>query len=473
MHGKGNAEVSNAPLKPMMLVRPPNSILYDESFWDELAEAGINEVALQWLCLLDDRQEGGNRYPQVEDTHPRALAAVGGSPVQRTPTASFDPNPALYEGLDWLPPQMPKHLAGEQERLRDALRTGAAKGFKVYAMDDKAYFLLGSFGTGKLDTKRRFPSVTDVDGPAMTAARAQDTADNFPEVSGFLLDGPDFKWEIAPGHRDDLWVEPLDNPPNREFAASCGIDMQDVLDGRERFKEFLQSFSPDAARRFIADSPGALADHDWWVSHPEFSDWYRFKQAAVEWSVSTSYRGIKERLPHALVGNSSRLPFSTTITGHNLPRKRAYTDFQMPKEYWWSGGVAGFRGTVVNWVETLCDWNPGLDEDLASQWFSAAFDYPMPDDYPVSAYGSEATDAWFKTSVRDQTRKMLEGAGATDRLVPWVGLEHYGSNWLTPSELDRMLTEMRAQGVNRYCYFVYNSLSPDYWNVIRRHSLGE
>ena len=84
-----------APLKPMMLVRPPNSILYEESFWDEMADAGISEVALQWLCLLDDRQEGGNRYPQVEDTHPRGLAAVGGVPVERVPTAAFSPNPGV------------------------------------------------------------------------------------------------------------------------------------------------------------------------------------------------------------------------------------------------------------------------------------------------------------------------------------------------------------------------------------------
>ncbi len=460
----------NAPLKPMMLVRPPNSILYDESFWDELADAGIYEVALQWLCLLDERQNLGNRYPQVEDTHPRALAAVGGSPVQRVPVAAFQPDPDLYQGMEWQPPQMPAHLAGESQRMRDALRTGAEKGFKIYAMDDKAYFLLGSFGTGRLNTNRPIPSVTDPDGPAMTAARARDTIANFPEINGILLDGPDFKWEIAPGHRDDMWVEPIDTPANRQFASARGIEMQSVLDGRERFKEFLQSLHPDAARRFIEHSPGALADHRWWAERPQFADWYRFKQDAVEWSVSQSYRAIKTHLPNVMVGNSSRLPFVATITGHNLPRKQAYTDFQMPKEYWWSGGVAGFRGTVVNWLKTLCEWNPGLDRDLAEKWFSAAFDYPMPKDYPVSAYESEATDAWFTTSVRDQTRKMMAAAETADRLVPWVGLEHFGSNWVTPSELDRLLAEMRTQGVTRYCYFVYNSLSPEIWNVIKRHS---
>ena len=313
--------MAHAPLKPMMLVRPPNSILYEESFWDELADAGIREVALQWLCLLDDRQEGGNRYPQVEDTHPRGLAAVGGTPVERVPTAAFSPNPELYEGLSWLPPDMPSYMTDESERLRDALRLGKSKGFTIYAMDDKAYFLLGSFGRGRLDPKLRTPSVTDADGPAMTVARVRDTVANFPEISGVLLDGPDFKWEIKPGHRDDLWFEPIDTPANREFASSLGIPMQRVLDSRDRFQDFLRSLDPDNATNFSKETPGALASHDWWSSHPEFSDWYKFKQAAVEWSVSSSYRGIKEHLPDISVGNSSRLPFSTPFTGHNLVRK--------------------------------------------------------------------------------------------------------------------------------------------------------
>ncbi len=100
------------------------------------------------------------------------------------------------------------------------------------------------------------------------------------------------------------------------------------------------------------------------------------------------------------------------------------------------------------------------------------FDFPMPEDYPVGSYDDEATDRWFETSVRDQTHKMLDNSGGPDRYMPWVGLEHFGSNWLTASELDRLLTEMRAQGATRYCYFIYNSMKPDIWEVIQKYSRG-
>ena len=461
------------PLKPVMCVRPPNEILFEESFWDELAEAGINEIALQWLCLLDDRgPDEGNLYPQPEDGHPRGLRAMGGERVKRVPTAAFAPTEEFYEGLDWRPPTMPDHLADQADKLSAALDMGKKKGFTIYAVDDKGYFLQGSFGAGKLVKDRVSPSVTDHDMPAMTVARARDTSKHFPQVTGLLLDGPDFKWEIKPGHRDDLWEEPISTDANRQFATGNGIDFQAVLDGREQFRDFLKDFDADTARKFIAESPGALASHDWWRSHPQFSTWYSFKQAAVEWSVSSSYLGVKEHLPDLQVGNSSRLPFVEPLTGHNSVRKQRHIDFHQPKQYWWSGGVAGFRGTIVNWVETLVDWNAGLDPELASELFGSMFDFPMPSDYPVSAYSGEATDEWFATSVRDQTTKMLFNSGGPENYMPWVGLEHFGSNWVTASELDRMLGEMQAQGATHYCYFIYNSMQQDIWDVIQRYSRG-
>ncbi|MBP39290.1 MAG: hypothetical protein QF590_01890 [Dehalococcoidia bacterium] len=468
-----NTNSDNQTLKPVMGLRPPNEIMFEESFWDELADAGVNEVALQWICLLEDRGgDTGNVYPQEEDGHPRGLAAMGGKRVNRLPRAAFDPTPEFYEGLTWQPPMMPAHLAEQGKKLSAALDMGIAKGFKIYAVDDKGYFLSGGFGTGLLDTSKRPPNFTNPEMPAMTIARARDTAKHFPQVTGIMLDGPDFKWEIKPGHRDDMWVERIDTTEFRSFASENGMDFQKILDGREHFKEFLHGFTPDYARKFISESPGALASHDWWRDHPKFTDWFSFKQAAVEWSVSSSYNGVKKHLPDMQVGNSSRLPFAEPLTGHNTIRKQQYTDFQQPKQYWWSGGVAGFRGTIFNWVETLVDWNDGLDTDLASELFSSMFDYPLAASYPISDYNGEATDEWFTTGVRDQTTKMLANSGGSERYMPWVGLEHFGSNWLTASELDRLLAEMQSQGATRYCYFIYNSMEPEIWNVIQKYARG-
>ena len=73
----GNAH--KQPLRPVMALRPPNDIMFEESFWDELANVGVKEIALQWLCLLDDQapEDEGNVYPQPEDGHPPWLVSDG------------------------------------------------------------------------------------------------------------------------------------------------------------------------------------------------------------------------------------------------------------------------------------------------------------------------------------------------------------------------------------------------------------
>ena len=172
------------PLKPIMCVRPPNDILYDPSFWDELSDGGINEVVLQWLCILDDQgSEEGNVYPQQEDEHPRGLQVFDNKRVNRVPVAAYEPNLMLYDGFSWRPPNMPHHVSDESNKLKKALEIGQSKGFSIYAMDDKGYFRLGNFGSGRL-TNRKIPSFTDPESIAMTVARTRDTVTNFPQISG-------------------------------------------------------------------------------------------------------------------------------------------------------------------------------------------------------------------------------------------------------------------------------------------------
>ena len=452
------------PLKPVMLVRPPLGILYDDGFWDELANAGINEVAIQWLALLDDQGGEQIRYPQAEDAHPRALAAVGGTPVQRTPVAAYAPDQALYEGLPLPPPRMPSHLAQESARLKSAVTRAREHGFKVWVMDDKGYFLAGGFGDGR---PRRAPGCgNDPDLAGYAVTRTRDTVANYPTLEGIILDGPDFKWEIKPGHRDDMFVEECGCRHCERVAESLGITYRRVLEGRDAFKARLQTLNPAAVEDFVASRGGVFGALAWWNEEPASLDWMRYKAAATELYIRAVCKGIKGYAPDLKIATSSRMPALAPLTGHVVRKKMAYNDYEMPKLYWWAGGVAGFRGTVVNWVDTLVEWNPGLSPEDATRWFSAAFDVPFPEDYPPSAYSEEATDEWFQTTVDDQIRKMLAETGGPQRFMPWVGLEHFGSRRLTAGELRRLLETMQARGAERYAYFVYNSITPEIWSVI-------
>ncbi len=98
--------------------------------------------------LLDDQGGEQTRYPQIEDTHPRGLAAVGGEPVQRTPVAAYAPDRDLYDGLLFSPPGLPGHMEAESTKLKLALQKATERGFGIWLMDDKGYFLFGGFGDG-------------------------------------------------------------------------------------------------------------------------------------------------------------------------------------------------------------------------------------------------------------------------------------------------------------------------------------
>ncbi len=456
------------PPKPVMLVRPPLGILLDDGFWDEMEEAGIDEVAIQWLALLDDQGGDQTRYPQIEDTHPRGLAAVGGEPVQRTPVAAYAPDRGLYDGLTFSPPDLPDHMTSESTKLKLALRKATERGFGIWLMDDKGYFLFGGFGDGT--QRKALACVNDPDLAGYAVQRARDTCSNFPGGSGMILDGPDFKWEIKPGHRDDMFVEECGCRHCVRVAESLGFGYEHVLEGRDAFKARLQNLSPQIVDDQLANRGGLFGGLDWWLEEPATADWMRYKATVIEQHVRAICDGIHEYMPDMKVATSSRMPALAPITGHVVRRKMAFSDIEMPKLYWWYGGVAGFRGTVANWVDTLVEWNAGLTREKALDWFSAAFDVPMPSDYQPSEYGEEATDAWFDTTVDDQIRKMLAQTGGPERFVPWVGLEHFGSKWVTPSELRRLLQRMEAQGVQRYAYFVYNSVTPEIWSVITEFS---
>ena len=209
-----------------------------------------------------------------------------------------------------------------------------------------------------------------------------------------------------------------------------------------------------------------MSDLDWWKEDPASLDWMRFKATAVEEHLSKVCTGIKKHLPKLKIATSSRMPALAPLTGHIVPNLQTYNDYEMSKLYWWTGGVAGFRGTAANWINTLTEWNPCLSSEDAERWLSAALNISLPHDYPPSAYDEEATDSWFETSVDDQIRKMLAECGGPERFMPWVGLEHFGSKWLSATELRRLLERMEAQGAKRYAYFVFNSITPNIWDVI-------
>lgn len=460
---------SRRPLRPIFYLGPPCEVILQDEFWSELRSVGALGVCFSRLSLTDESPGASQLMPLMPERVRRlALKAVGGKAVPAVSAPAFEPDPDLYEGLPWPAPAMPARLAERSTEMKEAARRAVERGFVVQFNDDKGYFL--KFPTGRINLESRH--LCDPAVGRFLVARALDTTANYPSLSAISLDGVNYKWEIKPGHLDDVMAEQLDDEHSRRFAERNGIAMQRVLDGRERFRDRLQHLSNDTVEDFVRNRNGVAGALEWWLEEPDVVEWLRFKSTAVSSFLSTAYTAVKRHRPNLQFGVMWRMPAITLLSGY-LPRAvQAYSDFQMPKEYWWAGGFAGQKGTVINWVDTLVEWNRGLSPGQAARWYSAAFDYPLTPGYPVERYHDEAPPAWFETAVDDQTRKMVEACGGPARTAPVVALEHTGTH-LTPNELRGILRVMQAHGIERYVFATWNYVPDDCLSVIAAFAHGD
>jgi hypothetical protein len=61
---------------------------------------------------------------------------------------------------------------------------------------------------------------------------------------------------------------------------------------------------------------------------------------------------------------------------------------------------------------------------------------------------------------------MLRRIGDTDKISPFLGLEH-GGTWLTDDELRHLLQAMTDAGLTRFTYYILNAIDGEVWQVLR------
>jgi hypothetical protein len=455
-------------LSPIMLTRPPNEVMLDDSYWDELLEGGIHEVCVSWLAFLK-LSEDGVALPSHEEVRPRVLSYFSGVGSRFQYVPIIQPDESLYRGLPFRPPARPDEFAPLAKELNRAFEKAKAKGITLYLFDDKGYFENAGY-LANPDGTRGFLCWNNPQVAEYTVARTRDYAQQLPDFSGIVLDGPDNKWEIAPGVRDDLFEKFCTCEHCYEAARSMGLDYAKLLDGLVAFRSELQDLTDEKVRGFLLSTRGLLGAVDWWMSHPELLDLMRFRYATIERHLKREYDGIKKHLPDFTVMASSRLPAFTALTGHSLKRRNEYTDYQLCKLYLWPGNQPGFRYTVSNYVRTFQEWNPGLSRDSAVALTERILGIEFPSDYPVERFDEPAPASFYDQVAGDEMKKMVHLVGDADRLIPFVALEHFGGPQIDPDEVRHLLRAMEANGIKRYIFYHYGVVSDDIWRVMGEFS---
>ena len=317
--------------------------------------------------------------------------------------------------------------------------------------------------------------------------RIRDAHQFYPEVDGFLNDGPEFGYEIAPGFMaDNLNLFGCFGPCCQRKAHELGHDFEELKQAALALMGWLRNLDVTGFQRMV-EHPGrpveALAAG---ADEPRIEAWLRFKQDAIAAYVRGLCEGVKEVDPALSVGVGSRLPAFVPLTGYDLRGLAPHADFLLPKIYLWMGGVDGLYGTVYRWVSTLHHWNPDLPEDLLLRLAYRLFSFELPDasrlgdierhiepgfqDSTALTYlGAPFPSEFFTGVVAGQVREMIAQVGDPGRVRPWLHT-HHGGRALTPQELD--LTLSAAEGAGLQTYLNYCPLEPGNWEVAVKRGEG-
>ena len=210
-------------LRPIMLTRPPVEIMINEGFWDELIEAGFRDVCVSWMTFLNE-VEGGEPLPSHEEARPRVLSFFDNKCGTYEYIPVISPDNELYDGLNLLPPHRSNEYDSLFKDLYSAFEQAKSKGMNLYLFDDKSYFEEVGYPANE-DGSRGFRCWNDPEVADYLISRTRDYSNQLPMFSGIVLDGPDYKWEIAPGERDDLFAEQCICNYCVNAAQAMGLDL--------------------------------------------------------------------------------------------------------------------------------------------------------------------------------------------------------------------------------------------------------
>jgi hypothetical protein len=372
--------------------------------------------------------------------------------------ATFDPDPAAYRALGVEPPAPPVDPAPEKRRgLERMLAAARDRGWRVWLFQASA-------GAGPGGA----PSFTDPRTRAAACARMVDTLRHYPQAHGAIMDGPEWGYEIAPGHMDHRSYLFHDLPETVAPAcAALGYDYSRLAAARDRLAARLHALTPASVA--LAAEGGLLGAFQLFGSDPDLFSWLRFR---VD-SLTGYYQGVRECLdaslsPRPLLGVGPRSAAFAPLCGYDLPALARSSDVLLVKHYFWHRGFDGMYGTVCRWVETLVAWNPSLSDEQALAVVACLFGLRLPEVRDRADFDAGFPAAFFEQVVARETRAALAAVGDPERLVPWVdtGRKPHDGDPMPAGDLRRLLLAAQEAGLSRFLYHHHGNLSAGEWAVI-------
>lgn len=428
----------------MDVMRDLESVMNDhERIFDAWAEGGVVGVVFGPPAFGADKLMQG------------AKRASGG----QAPTLTFDPNPEVYRRLNVEPPAAPDRPLPDQRALFEkTLKSGVDHGFAVSIM----YAETGAGPGGK------GYYLQDEHSLRARAARMIDTLEHYPMAQGAVMDGPEWGYEIAPHHMNYRSYIFNDLPEVvAPLCAELGYDYKALVAAKDRLFTRLHHLTPRQVR--LHRGGGLLGAFHLLGADPDLLAWMKFRVEAM----TTYLRRLRQTIdahttrPIKLSIGPRSAAFAP-LTGMDFGQLAEFMDYLHPKHYFFHRGFDGFVGTVYRYVETLCEWNPGLSDLDALGVVEALFGIELPGVAKRVDFESALNPEFFQQVVTQETKRVLGAVEDPTRIVPWLDTGRFPHDGDPMSARDlRMLLESAGEaGLERFLYHHQGNLSPGEWVVM-------
>jgi hypothetical protein len=252
-------------------------------------------------------------------------------------------------------------------------------------------------------------------------------------------------------------------------CADLGYDYGALVAAKDRLFANLHRLDPRRIR--LHASGGLLGGFDLFGGDPDLMAWMRFR---VE-SMTAYLRRLRTLLASELgrpakLGIGPRSAAFAPLTGMDFAALAGFMDLLLPKHYFWHRGFDGFLGTVGRYVETLCEWNPGLTDRDALAVVGSLFGLALPGVEERGDLESALTPEFYQQVVAQETRRVLAVVDDPHRIVPWVdaGRFPHDGDPMSARDLKLLLEAAGQAGLQRFLYHHQGNLTAGEWTVISR-----
>ncbi len=374
--------------------------------------------------------------------------------------AIFQPDARHYQRLAVQPPPPPEQMFADRRRKLDRLFAEAKRrkwSILIFAPN-------AGEGPGARDKYRRFAS------PNAWAARIADTLAQFPEVDGGIIDGPEWGYEIEPGHRSNIFADLPETV--RPLAESMHYDFDELRQAAQRLKTRLRELNEQEVRSY--SEAGFAGTARLFGSDPDLTSWVRFRTEVLTGTVKMLKGLMREQRADLRLGMGPRSAAFAPLCGYDFRALMKYLDYLLPKHYFWHRGVDGFYGTVYRWMRTLTEWNSGLSDEAALAVVQAFFGIEMPGVQSAFDFERGFPDEFFEQVVIKETEAALAAVERPEQVVPWVdaGRRPHRGDPMGSGDFIRILEASRRAGLRRFLYHNHAHLTAAEIEVLR-HLCGD